>query len=407
MISLLKNIEPSRAAELLCALETRPETETVSLAGAFGRVSAGRICARIPSPPFDRSPYDGYAFRGEDTLAASPERPVVLAITEEIPAGKAPKVPITPGTAAKILTGAPIPEGANVTVKYETVTFTEKAVTLTQPYRPGTDIVRAGEDIAAGDVIVERGTVITAPLAGILAGQGICEVEVFKKPVVALINTGSELVEPGHPLRPAAIYNSNVYMLSGYLAHTGAVPHNAGIVEDEPGRIAAKIEEALLKSDMVITTGGASVGDYDWAVTAAERLGAKVLFWKVSMKPGGSIMAAEKGGKVILGLSGNPGAAVLGLLRIALPYIRKLCGRADIYPPEVQVALRHPINKPSPKTRIVRGRLEVENGQALFSENEGQENGAVLSLVGCDLLAEIPAGSPPLPAGTMVRAFRV
>jgi molybdopterin molybdotransferase len=404
---LLKNIEPSQATKLLCALDVQPETEIVSLADAFGRVSARRICACIPSPPFDRSPYDGYVFRGEDTAAASPEHPVVLTITEEIPAGTAPRFPVTPGTAAKILTGAPIPEGANVTVKYETVTFTEDTVTLTQPYKPDTDIVRSGEDIAAGDVIMERGTIITAPLAGILAGQGICQVEVFKKPVVALINTGSELVEPGNPLRPAAIYNSNVYMLAGYLMHTGAVPHNAGIVEDEPDRIAEKIRTALENCDMVITTGGASVGDYDWAVTAAERLGAKVLFWKTNMKPGGSIMAAEKDGKVILGLSGNPGAAVLGLLRIALPYIRKLCGRADIHPPEVCVALRHPLNKHSPKTRILRGRLEVENGQALFSENEGQENGAVLSLVGCDLLAEIPAGSPPLPAGTMVRAFRV
>jgi len=404
---LLKNIEPTQAVELLCALDVAAETETVPLAGAFGRVSARQICARIPSPPFDRSPYDGYAFRGEDTLLASPESPVVLKITEEIPAGKAPRYAVGPGTAAKILTGAPIPEGADVTVKYETVSFTEDTVTLTRPYRPGTDIVRAGEDVAAGDVIIERGDVITAPLAGILAGQGICEVEVFRRPTVALISTGSELIEPGSPLRPAAIYNSSAYMLAGYLAHHGAVPYSAGIVEDEPERIAAKIGQALEKSDMVVTTGGASVGDYDWAVTAAERLGAKVLFWKVNMKPGGSIMAAEKGGKVILGLSGNPGAAVLGLLRIALPYIRKLCGRSDIYPPEVQVALRHDLKKPSPKTRILRGRLEVENGRALFSENEGQGNGAVLSLVGCDLLAEIPAGSPPLPAGTMVRAFRV
>jgi len=407
VIRLLKNIEPSRAAEILCALDVNYKTETVSLDRVFGRVLAERVEARLPSPPFDRSPYDGYAFRGEDTQNASPENPVTLKITEEIPAGKAPRFAIRPGYAAKILTGAPIPEGANVTVKYETVSFTEDTVTLTQPYAPNTDIVRAGEDIRAGERIAERGALITAPLAGLLAGQGICEVTVFQKPVIALLNTGSELVEPGQPLRPAAIYNSNVYTLSGYLTQMGALPRNAGIVEDNPERIADKIGQALETADMVITTGGASVGDYDWAVTAAERLGARVLFWKVNMKPGGAIMAAEKGGKVILGLSGNPGAAVLGLLRIALPYIRKLCGRADLAPPVIEAALKHPLSKPSPKTRLLRGRLEVEEGRALFVENERQENGAVLSLVGCDLLAEIPAGSPALPAGTMVRAYRV
>jgi molybdopterin molybdotransferase len=249
--------------------------------------------------------------------------------------------------------------------------------------------------------------VITAPLAGVLAGQGIAAVEVYKKPVIAVLNTGTELLEVGTPLRPAMIYNSNVYTLSGYLTEFGAETKNAGVVVDDPDAIAERIGAALESADMVITTGGASVGDYDWAVGSAQRLGADVLFWKVDMKPGGAIMAAVRNGKVILGLSGNPGAAVLGLLRIAMPFIRKLCGRTDVYPPVVEVLLKEPLTKPSPKLRLVRGRLEIQDGAAYFEENEGQGNGAVSSLIGCDLLGEIPAGSPPLPAGTRIKAYRL
>lgn len=404
---MLKNIDTEQAVEMLCALPVMLETETVSLSDAYGRVIAADINAVIMSPPFDRSPFDGYAFRGEDTAGASREHPVTLRITEEIPAGKASKAEILPGYAAKILTGAPIPEGANATVKYENTEFTPAEVRIFEPVGPHTNVIYAGDDIKAGTRIAERGTVITASHQGILAGQGISEVTVYRKPVIKILNTGSELLEVGTPLRPAMIYNSNVYTLSGYLKDMGTVPLNAGIVEDDPEVIAAGISAALRMSDMVITTGGASVGDYDWAVTSASMLGAEILFWKIDMKPGGSMMAAVKDGKLILGLSGNPGAAVIGLFRIARPYIRKLCGRTDLIPSAIDVFLKEPLKKPSPKRRLLRGRLEYSGGKAYFAENEGQGNGAVYSLLGCDLLGEIEAGSPPLPEGTMIKAYRI
>lgn len=404
---MLKNLEADAARDLLCALETTLCVETVPLYEASGRVLAADVTAPIPTPPFDRSPYDGYAFRGADTRGATREHPAILKITEELPAGKAPTMEITAGFAAKILTGAPLPKGADATVKYEITEFTDSEVRIFEPIAPNTDVVRAGDDIKVGTLIAPRGTVVSAPLAGVLAGQGIAAVNVYKKPVIAIINTGTELLEVGTPLRPAMIYNSNVYTLSGYLQELGAATRNAGVVEDDPDAIAGKIGAALQNADMVITTGGASVGDYDWAVGSAQRLGADVLFWKINMKPGGAIMAAVRDGKVILGLSGNPGAAILGLLRIALPYISKLCGRTDLYPTVVEVLLKEPLTKPSPKLRLIRGRLEIQGGAAYFEENEGQGNGAVSSLVGCDLLGEIPAGSPPLPAGTKIKAYRL
>ncbi len=402
---MLMKIEIDKAIEMLCARTAAPETEMVKLTDAQGRVLAADVRAAIPSPPFDRSPFDGYAFRGEDTLTATPEHPAVLRITEEIPAGKVSGYEITAGHAAKILTGAPIPKGANATIKYENTSFTSSEVKIFSPVNPNSDIIYAGDDVKAGAIIAEKGMLLTAPHLGILAGQGFSDVSVYKKPVVYILNTGSELTEVGMPLRPAMIYNSNVYTLSGYLRDMGAEPYSAGVVEDDPDAIASKITAALDASDMVITTGGASVGDYDWAVTSASLLGAEILFWKVSMKPGGSIMAAAKNGKLILSLSGNPGAAVLGLLRIALPCIRKLCGRTDMTLPAVDVLLKEPLKKSSPKLRLLRGRLEIKDGKAYFAENEGQGNGAVYSLLGCDLLGEIEAGSPPLPEGTRIKAY--
>ena len=404
---MLKNIEVDVAVKMLTGLPVTRETEPIVLAEAQGRILSEDVKARMSVPPFDRSPYDGYAFKGEDTKAACAEHPITLQITEEIPAGKAPSIKITTGHAAKILTGAPIPDGADATIKYEETEYSDSDVKIFAPVAPDTNVVRAGDDILAGTVIFTKGTCITAPMLGVLASQGYDKIPVYKKPVIMILNTGTELVEVGQPLPEAAIYNSNVYTLSGYLRDQGAEAKNAGVVEDDPDVIARRIGQALDASDMVITTGGASVGDYDWAVTSAETLGAEVLFWKTKMKPGGSLMAAVKDGKLILGLSGNPGAAVLGLIRIALPYIRKLCGYEELELDTVQVQLRQSFDKESPKLRILRGRLEIQDGKAYFAENEGQGNGAVFSLVGCDLLGEIKPGASPLPAGAVIKAYRV
>ena len=404
---MLKSIDADVACRMIFDLPVIRKTETVALGDALDRVLSADVQARIPYPPFDRSPYDGFAFRGEDTRPASRDNPVVLKITEELPAGAQPQYDITPGHAAKILTGAPIPAGADSTIKYENTDFDKSEVRIFEPIPPNTDIVYAGADIEPGMTLAVQGTLVNAPVISILANQGFADIDVYRRPVITVISTGSELCEAGEPLRPAAIYNSNAHTLSAYLSGVGAAPVNSGSVPDEPEVIADMIGRALENSDMVITTGGASVGDYDWAVTSAEIMGADVLFWKVSMRPGGSMMVAVKDGKVILGLSGNPAAAVIGLFRIAMPYIKKLCGRADCFYPEISVALREPYKKNSPKLRVLRGRLEIIDSRAFFVESGGQGNEDVSSFTGCDLLGEIPMGSPPLPAGTIIKAYRI
>lgn len=212
---------------------------------------------------------------------------------------------------------------------------------------------------------------------------------------------------PGDALLPGKIYNSNNFTISGVLNKAGLEAESAGIIPDRLDMIAGKLDEMLKTHDAVVTTGGASTGDYDFAVRSAEAVGARLLFHKVDMKPGGSMMAAEKDGKLYLGLSGSPAAALLGLYMIALPYFKRLCGLRAVLPETVMVHLKKPLVKENPKLRILRGRLLIENGLAVFDEDESRGNGSVSSFLESNMLVEVPAGSPRLPAGAMLKGYIV
>ena len=402
-----KGIAVSEAVETLLGLPVELKTEHVAIGDAFDRVLAEDVAAVIPYPPFERSPFDGYAFRASDVSGASKETPVTLTINQEIPAGSPSVLDISEGFAAKILTGAPIPSGADTVVKFEDTDFTDKTVTVFEPSKSGKNIVLAGEDITVGTILAVKGTVISQALMGLFASQGLKTVPVNKKPVISILNTGTELAELGLPLKPGMIYNSSTYTLRGFLMAMGAEFSDAGVVVDDEKEIAARIKAALETSDMVITTGGASVGDYDCAVRAAEYAGGEILFWKIKMRPGGSLLAYFLDGKLVLALSGNPGAAILGLLRLGLPFIRKLCGRSDVMPETCRVHIAEEMTKKSAVPRIVRGYLDIREGEAWFVENAGQGGGDISSFLRCDLLAEIPADCTPLPKGTLVTAYRI
>jgi molybdopterin molybdotransferase len=332
---------------------------------------------------------------------------VVLSITEEIPAGCVPTVALQPGQAAKILTGGPLPQGANTTVKYEETEFTASQVTIFAPCAPNSNVARAGEDVQAGQLLAEEGTVLTPALVGLLAGQGMETVTVVKKPRITVLSTGSELLEPGQPWQPGKIYNSNTYTICALLTQMGVETVAGGTVADELTAIAEKITQALAESDMVITTGGASVGDYDWAERAAKAMGADILFWKFAMKPGGSCLAAVKDGKLLLSLSGSPGAAMLALHKVGMPYIRKLLGRQDLVPETFEAVMAKDYKKKTTMARVLRGNLAFRDGHVYFEHHEGDGNGILSSLAGCDALGEIPAQSPPVQAGQTIRVFRI
>lgn len=388
------------ARSLLLDRVTPVDTENVPLERAYGRIMAGELRAMEPVPPFDRSAYDGYALRAEDTLKA----PVTLSILEEIPAGASPTMAVTPGTAAKILTGAPIPPGADCVVMYEKTRFTDCTVTLLSPVARGADIIRTGEDIQKGELLAPDGTCIGPGLAGSLAAQGIMEPRVYRRPRVAVISTGSELEEMGGP-GPGKIRNSNRYMLEAALLRQGCEPVYMGTAGDSTAEIAALMEEGLACCDGVISTGGVSAGDYDLTPDAMLRSGVDILFHGVGFKPGMACAYGFREKKPVCALSGNPAASMTNFCALTLPLIKKLTGRRDYIPRETQLVLTDGFPKKSRCTRLLRGRLELREGRAYMVLPENQANGALSSTINCDVMAIVPAGSDAVPCGAVLKGF--
>ena len=383
-------------------------TERVPLIGSAGRVLARTLTAAEDVPAFDRSSYDGYALRSADVASASREAPAALRIIGEIPAGTAPSITLTAGTAAKILTGAPVPEGADAVINFEATEFTAEEVKLFAPLPAGANIVRAGEDVKRGAALLRPGTAIDAGAAGVLAAQGAAWPEVYRVPRVAVLSTGSELVEADEDdIPPGKIRNSNAYTLCAALRRYGLEPVYLGIAGDDAGDIAGLIEQGLRDCDAVVSTGGVSVGDYDLTPEAMERAGAEILFRGVAMKPGMACAYGVAGGKPVCALSGNPASSLTNFYCIALPALRKLAGHAVALPAELTVTLRDGFSKPSRGTRLLRGTLELSRGAAEMILPGDQGNVVISSAVGADVMAIVPAGSGPLEAGKLLKGFLI
>ena len=404
----MNNAIPIEEARRLLLEKVRPAgTETIPLEACPGRVLARSVTARQMVPPFDRSPFDGYAFRSADSGEAGRETPVTLRVLEEVAAGDLPRFPVTPGTAVRIMTGAPIPPGADAVEMYEKTKFAGDAVTLFSAYSPGENIVRAGEDVRLGDVLAEAGSPIDAWTLGTLAGQGLSALEVYRRPRVGLISTGSELLEPGQAPAAGKIYNSNRYTFAALLEEAGCTPVYLGSAGDSTEAIAALIRTGAETCDGIMLTGGVSVGDFDLTPKAMEACGAEVFFRKVDMKPGKSCCYGRVGEKPVCGLSGNPAAAVTNFYALALPALRRLRGCRDGLPREVTVRLLSGFPKRSPNTRLLRGRLVLTDGEVRMELPQNQGNGVLSSAMGCDVMAVVPGGSGPLEAGTKLKGFLV
>lgn len=402
-----KNISLEEAQSLLLGRCQLTKKEYVSLPDSLDRVISEDIKAEENIPPFDRSPLDGYAFRAEDTEKAGRQNPVTLEVIEEVPAGYAAKKKIVAGTAIKVMTGAPIPEGADAVEKYENTQRNRNFVKIFSSFKSGENIILAGEDVVKGEVVAGRGMVVTPPVIGLLASLGICEVPVFKRPKVAIVSTGDELLDISEPLQPGKIRNSNRYSLEAYIKDIGAEPVIIGTAKDKTEEAAELIAKGIEVADMVITTGGVSVGDYDVVQDAVECIGAETLFWKIDIKPGSPTLAAVKDGKVILGLSGNPASALVVFQLLGSPFIKKMAGRTRYLPEKIEAVLKEDFRKPSPKRRFLRGKLLIENGTAFIKLTGDQGNVVLRSMVGCNALAEVPEGSGPLKAGEKLNTYLV
>lgn len=400
-----KNLEFQAAAQLLAEQVGPVGTEQVLLSESLGRVLGEDVHALGDVPPFDRSPFDGYAFRSADSAPASREQPVTLRVIEEIPAGYVGGQTVLPGTAAKILTGAPIPAGADCVCKFEDTVFTAETVTLFQPYRPGVNIIPRGEDLKAGALVAARGTVIDCALMGTLATQNQARPRVFQRPMAGIITTGTELREVGESLDGGKIANSNRYTFEGALKAAGCNPEFFGCPGDSVEEIAESLRQAARECDLILTTGGVSVGDYDRTPAALKAAGGTILLQNMRLKPGGKCCFGTLSGRLVCCLSGNPASSLTAFYGAVLPAVRRLCGRKSWAHRWIPVTLLEDFPKRSPKPRLLRGRLDLSGGAACIHIAGEQGNGILHTMVGCDVLALVPSGSGPLPQGTVLQAI--
>lgn len=402
---MLKNPDHITARNLLMDAVRVMGTEEVPLWESGGRILAQELIASENIPPFDRSPYDGYALRASDT--ANTETPVTLRVLEDVPAGAVPANPVRRGTAIKLSTGAPLPQGADTIIPFEHTDFTEDTVTIFSPMRAGENIIRAGEDVRKGQLLAHRGSFIDPGLAGTLASQGVTAPVVFRVPKIGILSTGRELVEsretPGP--RSGKIRDSNRYTFEAALKAIGCKSVYLGIVGDSAEDISARIKMGLDECDAVLSTGGVSAGDYDLTPDAMEMAGVELLFRGADIKPGMACAYGVRDGKPVFGLSGNPASSLTNFYAIALPSLRKLMGYREPLPQEITVKLSNDFRKKSPKPRFLRGTLELKDGTVRMAFPSDQGNVVLSSAIGCNVMAVVPAGSGPISAGTELKGF--
>jgi len=400
-----RGISAQRGLEILNSVPVERKTENCCIYSALGRVICNDIKARQDFPPFRRSPLDGYAFHASDTVGAGTDSPVTLKVIAEVPAGSSFEGELPEGCAVRLMTGAPVPDGADAVEKYESTEFTSDEVKIFSEFRPDTNVVPKGEDYHEGDVLIPEGTKLDPFCVSVLAMLGITEAEVYRKPTVALISTGTELVPPStEVLEPGKIRSSSIYTIGGIAESEGADAVDMGIVADETETIALAVKKAASFADIIVTTGGVSAGDYDLVVAALQSIGAKILFHKVKMKPGMAFAAATFEGKFILALSGNPSAAAVTMDVFGRSLIRKFQGAEDLFMDTVKLKMKKPFAKKSPMGRYVRGRLIIDKGEAFFDPSPVSANGITSANCGMDLLGVIP--SEGIAEGDTIECYR-
>lgn len=379
----------------------RMQREEVPLFDCAGRVSAEDVYAAVSQPPFSRSPLDGYAVRAEDTCGASGEHPAALKVISKYYAGEEAVLPVNTGEASRIMTGSMLPSGADCVVRQEDTDEGETTVRIYKEHRKYQNYVFAGEDFQKGTLLVKKDTCLDAAAAAVLAAAGISRVKVFRRMRAAIISTGSELTAPGQPLKPGKIYDSNLYYLKARLQELGAECVDCRVTGDDRQVISRALEETSGKADLVLTTGGVSVGQKDLLPEVMEHLGAKTVFHGVKMKPGMPTMFSMMGTTAVLSLSGNPYAAAVGFEVLARPYLAACTGRKQLCMKTEKAFLKNESFKTGPSGRYARGILEGD----WVTLREGQSNGQMLSMIGCNCLAHLPAGDQPLRKGHMVEVL--
>jgi len=376
-------------------------SEPMRLSEALGCVLAEPVLAQIPLPPFDNSAMDGFAVVAQDTRGATREAPCTLKVIEHVPASAAPERRVQPGTAARIMTGAPVPRGADAVVIVEhTRPGPPGTVEIFVPAEPSDNIRPEGEDIAAGEVALSPGQALGPAELGLAAALGSTHVTATRRPRVAIVTTGSELVAPGEKLRPGAIYNSNQTALGASVMRLGAEVAKCLHVADDESAVELALS-ACVDADVVLTAGGISVGDYDFVKVVLQRLG-EIKFWRVLMKPGKPVAFGNVLGRPLFGLPGNPISALVTFEVLVAPALRKMSGRQDCLPRTVLATLSADVRH-KPGRREYRQAFTSHADSGFAVQPSVKRGSAMLtSAIGANSLLVIPEKSEGLRAGERV-----
>ncbi|MCR5733809.1 MAG: molybdopterin molybdotransferase MoeA [Lachnospiraceae bacterium] len=403
----MKSSDYDEAMEKLISQVTYVKTKSVDIERLSGRILSEDITAGINIPPFARSPYDGYAFISKDTDAVrTGEGNVTLRVIDNIRAGEVSKKKVTSGTAVRLMTGCPIPYGADSVCKYEDTDFTDETVTIKKKYSPGDNIIEAGEDIKMGSVVLKAGSVIDPGAMGIISSLGMSQAKVFRRLRAGILTTGDEVVDVKNELSEGMIHDSNRYIISSALRGLNAKVSFIGHAADNRESIRGLIEEGLKKCDVIISTGGVSAGDYDLIPEVMEDAGFEILTDGVSIKPGMACVYGIKSTKLMLALSGNPASALTNLHCVCMPALKKMAGYGQYRHELTEMRICSDFTAKGRNLRFLRGRTKFEKGEIFFDYNTSQGNVVISSAAGANAYVMVKPGDG-IKTGDIVKGFMI
>ncbi|MFQ5329173.1 MAG: gephyrin-like molybdotransferase Glp [Thermodesulfobacteriota bacterium] len=376
--------------------------ERVPLLSSLGRVLAEDIAATISNPPLDNSAMDGYAVRAADTAGAADGKPVSLKVIADLPAGNILREKVGTGEAVRIMTGAPVPDGADAVVMVEYTEKVEaggvKSVAIAREASLGDNVRRAGEDFKVGDAVIEKGRIIRPAEVAMMAATGKPFVTVYQRPRVAVLSTGDELVDIYETPTDGKIINSNSYTISAQLLDCGCEAIQLGIARDTREDLEEKMRSGL-NSDAIISSGGVSVGDFDFVKEVLRDMGSEMHFWKVAMKPGKPLAFGTIGGKPAFGLPGNPISSMVSFEQFVRPALLKMAGRRDIFKRSIAATLAKDVKKKAGRVNFVRAILAPSGDGFTVTPLEGQGSGIISSMVKANALILLPLAESSFQAG--------
>ncbi len=376
------------------------DAHEVELRTGHGHVLAEDVRAERDVPPFANSAMDGYAVRAQDVATASAEAPVRLTVTGEIRAGSPPPGAVTERTALRIMTGAMVPEGADAVVRVEDTSERDGSVAITVAVPKGMSLRAAGSDLKKGDKVAHTGQVVTPGLVGVLASAGRTTIRCVRQPKVMVLTTGDELREPGQSLAPGQITNTNRYTLMAAVEEAGGIVVDAGVARDQRQDLEARLEGAR-DADLVVTTGGVSMGAYDLVRELMEKE-RTVDFWQVALRPGKPLLFGQIFGTPLIGLPGNPVSTLVCFELFVRPAILKLQGRTDLHRPRITAITEDPLTNPPHLEQYFRG-IARRDGSGVMVRLTGDQGSHVLrSMADANCLIVVPRGVTEVPAGSQV-----